>query len=62
MDGLYSTVGVITIVTLCIALIAGCLWLSLYLFGKILKFTGYWKRTLKAVGMVYAEERKAKKK
>ena len=61
MDTLYYTVGIVAVVVICLAIIVGGLYLSLFLFGRILKYTGYWKRTLKAVSTVYAEERKAKK-
>jgi len=54
---IYIGFGVLTLL-----IIAGLGWLSLFALGRILKFTGYWKMSLKALAVVAKEERERKKK
>lgn len=41
-----------------LAITTGCLYASLYLFGRIIKYLGYWKVTMQAVAHIHRERRK----
>lgn len=64
-EHLYQSIGVVTVLVIGLATMVGLLWLGLWIIGQLLKVSGYWKMTYKALVMVgkqLASERREKNK